>query len=128
MPTRAFRLMPDNPKEIDRQAEIVRYLQWEPKVKFFIRVNGGCTKRHGMLIWFYTLFIRHKKAKGKGVTDLIGMLRDGRWFCIEVKRPNENPTQDQAEFMSLVLSGGGVSGIAETWRDAKKIILESRRD
>jgi hypothetical protein len=38
---RAFRLVPDNPKEVDRQAEIIRYLIAEPKVKFIIRVNGG---------------------------------------------------------------------------------------
>lgn len=127
MPTRAFRLMPDNPKEIDRQAEIVRYLMAEPRVKFIIRINGGGRFINKAFIWFYKLFIKgYEPLHGKGVSDLIGLLRDGRFFAIEVKRPESTTQKERAAlqltFLALVKEAGGVSGIAETWRDAKKII------
>lgn len=127
----AFRLVPNNPKEIDRQAEIIRYLLVEPRVKFFIRVNGGGRFIKGAFVWFYKLFVQgYDPLHGKGVSDLIGQLRDGRFFAIEVKRPNSETKKDraalQAAFLQLVREGGGVSGIAETWCDAKKIINEDR--
>ncbi len=124
---RAFRLVPDNPKEVDRQAEIIRYLIAEPKVKFIIRVNGGGRFIKGAFVWFYKLFVKgYEPQHGKGVSDLIGLLRDGRFFAIEVKRPDSETKQDRAAlqvaFLKIVQESGGVSGIAETWRDAKKII------
>lgn len=128
---RAFRLVPDNPKEVDRQAEILRYLIAEPKVKFIIRVNGGGRFIKGAFVWFYKLFVPgYEPLHGKGVSDLIGLLRDGRFFAIEVKRPDSETKKDraalQASFLKIVQEANGVSGIAETWRDAQKIIHEVR--
>ena len=119
---RPFRLTPLNPPEIDRQREIIRYLRHEPKVGVFIRINSGRAGRKGFH-WSYTLYFKSDETrKGKDATDIIGMLRDGRWFCIEVKRPDELPTEGQREMIEMVKAAGGVGGIAETWRDAQRII------
>lgn len=127
MPARAFRLTPVNPPEIDRQAEIVRYLLREPRVKFFIRVNGGGRFIKGAFVWFYKLFVPgFEPAHGKGVSDLIGQLRDGRFFAIEIKKPGARTDKSrealQAAFLTLVAQADGAAGIAENWQDAKKII------
>lgn len=124
---RAFCLTPDNPKETDRQAEIIRYLMTEPRVKFVIRQNSGGRFIKGAFVWFYKLFIKgYEPVHGKGVADLIGQLRDGRFFAIEVKRPDSTTQKERAAlqlaFLATVRDAGGAAGIAETWQDAKKII------
>ena len=107
-----FKLAPDNQLESQRQAGIVDYLALENRVKFFIRINGGCTRKKGFFIWFYRLFIGTREHKGEGVSDIIGQLRDGRFFALEVKRPGELLTNEQAEFLRMVEECGGVSGVA----------------
>lgn len=77
-----FRLKAFDPLESDRQAGIVRYLQLEKRVRFFIRINGGGRSIGHCFVWFYKLFIGKLEQKGKGVPDIIGQLRDGRFFAI----------------------------------------------
>lgn len=42
-----------------------------------------------------------------GVSDIIGQLRDGRLFAVEVKQPGEMPTKVQRDFIELVIRNGG---------------------
>jgi hypothetical protein len=118
-----FKLVPDDPLESERQAGIVNYLSIEPRVKFFIRVNGGGRSLKGGFVWFYRLWIGRREQKGRGVPDIIGQLRDGRFFALEVKRPDEKPTPEQAEFLSLVADAGGVAGVVCNWLDARKLLI-----
>lgn len=117
-----FKLAPSDPLESDRQAGIVRYLQLENRVKFFIRINGGGRMMKGTFIWFYRLFVGPAEAKGKGVSDIIGMLRDGRFFAIECKRPLEYLTKEQTEFLENVRAGGGIAGVARNWIEARSLV------
>lgn len=123
-----FMLVPDDPLESERQAGIVNYLSVEPRVKFFIRVNGGGRSLKGGFVWFYKLFVGRREHKGRGVSDIIGQLRDGRFFALEVKRPDEKPTPEQAEFLALVADAGGVSGVVRNWSDARRLIAVSIGD
>lgn len=122
MAAKPFRLQVVDPLESERQAGIVRYLQLEKRVRFFIRINGGGRSIGKFFVWFYKLFIGNLERKGKGVSDIVGMLRDGRFFALEVKRPDEEPTPDQAEFLRMVAECGGVSGVANNWQQAKEIL------
>lgn len=124
MTDKPFRLAPVNPIETDRQADICNYLSVEPRVKFFVRVNGGGRSMKGGFVWFYRLWIGRREQKGRGLPDIIGQLRDGRFFAIEAKRPGEKPTPEQAEFLALVRESGGVSGVANNWQQAKAILSE----
>lgn len=124
MSAKPFRLTPVDPLESERQAGVIRYLQLERRVKFFIRINGGGRMIKGVFIWFYKLFVGNVEQKGKGVSDIVGMLRGGRFFAIEVKRPDEKPTAEQAAFLALVREAGGASGVACNWQQAKAIICE----
>lgn len=118
-----FKLVPDDPLESERQAGIINYLTIEPRVKFFIRVNGGGRSIKGGFVWFYRLWIGRREQKGRGVPDIIGQLRDGRFFALEVKRPDEKPTPEQAEFLEMVADAGGVSGVVSNWLDARKLLI-----
>ncbi len=122
-----FKLVPDDPLESERQAGIVNYLSLEPRVRFFIRINGGGMQKKGFFVWLYRLYIGTREQKGKGVSDIIGQLRDGRFFAMEVKRPGEKPTPEQAEFLALVADAGGVSGVCCNWMEARNLISEQQK-
>lgn len=124
MTARPFRLTPVNPLEQDRLNGIINYLQLEQRVKLFWRTNGGGRPVKGGFIWFYKLFVGRKEMKGRGLPDIVGMLRDGRILAIEVKRPGEKPTEEQADFLAMVREAGGLSGVANNWQQAKTIIGE----
>lgn len=57
-----------------------------------------------------------------GLSDIDGMLKDGRHFAIEVKQPKKKPTAEQQEFIDLVNSYGGVAGVATDVNEALRII------
>lgn len=120
-----FRLKAVDPLEHERQAGIIRYLQLEKRVRFFIRINGGGRLIGRVFVWFYKLFFDGCELKGKGVSDIIGQLRDGRFFALEVKRPGEKPTEEQAAFLSMVEGAGGVAGVVCNWMDAKTLLEKS---
>ena len=59
----------------------------------------------------------------RGKPDLIGMLRTGHFFAIEVKNSaggKESP--EQAYYLSLIRAGGGLAGFASSVDDAISII------
>lgn len=45
----------------------------------------------------------------RGVSDILGVLPDGRFLAVEVKRPGEVPTEAQSVFLAQVEQSGGVS-------------------
>jgi len=48
----------------------------------------------------------------KGSSDIIGVLPDGRFLAIEVKRPGGKLTPEQSRFLALVNWRGGVGVVA----------------
>lgn len=55
-----------------------------------------------------------------GVSDIIGMLPDGRMFAIELKAGTNKPTQDQLNFIENVNNCGGVAFWAKSIDDVKR--------
>jgi hypothetical protein len=121
-----FKLQPVNPPEGDRQSGILMYLAVEPAVKMYIRINSGGVKRNQGWVWFYRLFMGGRALGGKGVVDIIGMLRDGRFLALEVKMPDKQPTPEQLEFLAIVRDAGGVAGIVENWQQARSLIRHEK--
>jgi hypothetical protein len=121
-----FKLSEYIPLEGDRQSEILMYLAVEPMVKMYIRINGGGVKRNQGWVWFYRLFMGGRKLEGKGVVDIIGLLRDGRFLALEVKRPDKEPTPEQLEFLALVRDTNGIAGIVENWQQVRSLIHVER--
>lgn len=58
-----------------------------------------------------------------GKPDLIGMLRNGRFFALEIKNARGGiKSEDQAYYLALIQSFGGLAGFASSVEDALAII------
>lgn len=106
------------PLEKDIQKTILSMLRWRKDVVFFGRFNRGQaqnTDAHGRT--HYTSF-----NTVPGFPDIHGMLKDGRAFYIEVKRPGNKATSEQADFLAKVTAGGGIAGVAYSVEQAQDLL------
>ena len=89
----------NKPLEADVQRAVLAYLGLHPKVAMVWRSNTG------------TLPVgeRYVSFGFKGCSDLIGMLTDGRFLAVEVKREGKEPTDEQRNFLKNVLDNKGVA-------------------
>ena len=55
-----------------------------------------------------------------GVSDILGILPDGRFLSIEVKAGRNGPTEAQAEFLRLVNAAGGLGFVARSVEDVER--------
>jgi hypothetical protein len=79
-----------------------------------MRVNAGKMKMvngEGRLRWV--------NLAPAGTSDIIGMLKGGKFFAIEVKAPDRirTTTQLQQEFIDKINNGGGVAFVAISIQD-----------
>lgn len=103
-------------KEAEIQADISDLLFKHPLVAWhFVTTTGKIKGRGGS--WITLGF--------PGMSDIIGQLRDGRLFAIEVKVPGNKPTDVQIEFLDTVSKNGGVSGWCVSVKEALDIIGET---
>lgn len=83
-------------------------LNVHPRVAWAARMNtGGATYGE-----------QYVKFGFKGLSDIIGQLKDGRFLAIEVKRAGKMPTDAQVEFMGKVARHNGVAFVARSIDDA----------
>ena len=61
-------------------------------------------------------FIRTRK-EDVGVSDIIGCTPDGRFICVEVKKPGGKASSEQIAFLERVEATGGVAILAESLGD-----------
>ena len=59
---------------------------------------------------------------GIGSSDIIGIMPDGRFLAIEVKKPGKNPTSEQINLIQAVRKHGGVGGVARCVADLDTIL------
>lgn len=57
-----------------------------------------------------------------GCSDLIGQTAQGRFLAVEIKRPGEHPTAEQRAFLATVAQSGGVSGVARSIEDCRRLL------
>lgn len=106
------------PLEKHIQKAILDMLRWRKDVVFFGRFNRGQaqnTDAHGHT--HYTAF-----NTVPGFPDIHGMLTAGRAFYIEVKRPGNKATIEQAEFIAKVQAGGGIAGVCYSVEQAQDLL------
>jgi len=115
-PPAAFRLTRPTPPEAAVLAEVLGALRQHRDVGWVARMNTGAyvigtgSKRRFVQYGF------------KGLSDIIGQLRDGRFLAVEVKQPGGKPTTEQLEFLARVRRYGGVAGVVERVADALTLV------
>jgi len=103
-------------KEQEIKREIIKYL----KAK-------GC-----LVIPYRNVGIWKKKDKSyipgpyKGISDILGITREGRFFALEVKRPGNKPTKHQIAFLEAVKSFGCIAGVVRSVKDVISLFKKER--
>ena len=97
--------------EASIQRDILDYLEACPKVRWVRRINTGAVRKGGRYIRFGFV----------GCSDVIGMLKGGRFFAVEVKKPGEEPTPEQQQFIDMTNEGGGLA----FWADSLDQVIDT---
>ncbi|MFZ4697986.1 MAG: VRR-NUC domain-containing protein, partial [Phycisphaerales bacterium] len=95
------------PSEADILRAIMALLKRHPRVAQCWRQNSGTfaeRNRDGS-----TRYIRANTARG--MSDIMGVLRDGRTLAIEVKSRTGRMRPGQEEFLQTIRQAGGVAGV-----------------
>jgi hypothetical protein len=91
---------------------ILKYLRAHPKVACCWRMQSGLFQQDERTI----------RVGTPGMPDIIGMLKGGRLFAIEVKRIGGKATESQESWLSHIAGFGGRAGVAQCVADAERII------
>lgn len=94
-------------KEAKLKTDIIEYLKFLGIFCWNNRNVGVYDKRKGKYI----------PSTVKGVSDIIGVLPDGKFLAIEVKVKPNKPTEHQRWFLEQVELNGGVSILAYSLQD-----------
>jgi hypothetical protein len=106
------------PSESDILRAIMSLLKHHPKVASHWRINSGTfaeRNRDGS-----TRYIRANTARG--MSDIMGVLRDGRTLAIEVKSRTGRMRPGQEEFLQTIRQAGGVAGVCRSVDDAVRLL------
>ena len=106
------------PSEAEILRAIIQLLHRHPRVAQCWRQNSGTFQernRDGSV-----RYIRANTAKG--MSDIMGVLKDGRTLAIEVKSRTGRMRPGQEEFLQTIRQAGGVAGVCRNVDDAQKLL------
>jgi len=106
------------PTEAEILRAIIQLLHRHPRVAQCWRQNSGTFQernRDGS-----TRYIRANTARG--MSDIMGVLRDGRTLAIEVKSRIGRMRPGQEEFLQTIRQAGGVAGVCRSVEDAQRLL------
>jgi hypothetical protein len=106
------------PSEAEILRAIIQLLHRHPRVAQCWRQNSGTFQernRDGS--------VRYIRANTqKGMSDIMGILKDGRTLAIEVKSRTGRMRPGQEEFLQTIRSAGGVAGVCRSVEDAQRLL------
>jgi hypothetical protein len=106
------------PSEAEILRAILQLLKRHPKVAISWRQNSGTFQernRDGS--------VRYIRANTqRGMSDIMGALKDGRTLAIEVKSRTGRMRPGQEEFLQQIRDAGGVAGVCRSVEDAQKLL------
>jgi hypothetical protein len=109
------------PTEAQILKSVMQLLKHHPRVASCWRVNSGTFQernRDGSV-----RYIRANTAKG--MSDIMGVLKDGRTLAIEVKSATGRMRPGQEEFLATIRHAGGVAGVCRSVEDAQALLAEA---
>ena len=111
-----YRLRSEEISESAILAAVLIRLQYDRRVAWVERMNTGAVAvGEGKS----RRFVRFGFP---GCSDIIGMMKDGRFLAIEVKSRIGRATEAQAAFLERVRANGGVSGIVRSVDDLESLL------
>lgn len=85
---------------------------------------------HHQVSWAYVTSAGGFRVKGgyvtvgfKGLSDIVGQMKDGRFLAIEVKVPGKKPTEAQLDFIDTVNTANGLAFWCDSVEGAEKNLL-----
>ena len=115
--------------EAEVQRAIIGYLCGHPRVALVERHNSGAVHdaQKGYYIEFHHLYSRGFKGEKMRKPDICGMLRDGRYYAIEVKRqgwrkPSDQREIEQENYLLHVRACGGIALFATCVDDVGAVL------
>jgi hypothetical protein len=96
--------------EIDIQQDILLALGQRSDLCRLWRINAGTTRA-----WDAPRAIKGAPA---GHPDVTGIIKGGRWFGLEVKKPGEKQTEQQVRFEAMVVRFGGLYAVVRSVAEA----------
>ena len=117
------------------QKAILQALEWNEYVAWVMRVNSGLVTtqddeketeggKFSIFGFKESGKKRYIRMAPAGTADIIGMLKGGAFFAIEVKKPGGKATKLQQEFLERIRKGGGLAGVATNEEQAFKILAK----
>lgn len=96
-------------KETDIQRAIIQYLRYKG---YFVwkQNNVGIKKANGSYI----------PTTMRGISDILGISKDGKFIAIEVKMGKNKPTEYQEMFLEEIKSRKGIAIVAYDLLDVQK--------
>ena len=104
-------MKPRIPLEKEIQAKISQLLDYHHIFHWVQKTQGTYDPRKKVF---------RKSAMKKGVADICGLLRNGRMFCIEVKRPGGILSDEQYIFLADINRNGGIAFMANNLEIVKE--------
>lgn len=103
-----------SPSEKVVQSQIMQYLDLR-RIFHWRQNSGGVRAKNAVGKERYFRF-----CSADGVSDILGILPDGRFLAVEVKAGRNGPTEAQAEFLRRVNAAGGLGFVARSIDDVKR--------
>ena len=95
--------------------EVLKALRAHPAVSWAERQNTGSARIDGRFVRF----------GWPGCSDVLGMLRDGRFLAVEVKAPTGRLRPEQALFLERINKAGGLGFVARDCRDVSDALKQA---
>jgi len=107
-----------SPLEKDVLKAVWAYLSHHPKVAWCSRINSGGTYFDNNKGGQQFMRFNYKR----GMSDLIGQMKDGRFLACECKREGANLEDHQREFLNEVRAANGVAFVARNVQDCMEAL------
>lgn len=104
------------PLERDVLKAVWHYLARHPKVQWITRMNSGTAMADFGAGGVHPLRFQYKR----GMSDLLGQLKDGRIICVECKREGVGLQDHQRDFLNEVRHANGVAFVARNIEDCER--------
>lgn len=121
--------MPPSPAVVKKPARPVKLISLEADVLravlAFLTAKGLFTWRNNNVAVFDPYKNSYRAFIGmRGVSDILGVLPDGRFLAIECKSASGKTTREQDVFLNAVNSRGGIAFVARGMEDVKEHLAD----